>query len=366
MVHGNISIAVFFVNEFFVFLPMRWFKFGSVIIIFLLSVYAVSMIFVAENKSFTIEKEISYPVDKVFPQFNNLQNFSRWSGFFSDNKNLTFDFFTPYEGQGSSMSYHDTKDPEVFGDLFIRYENPNRTLRYQLFEGRRSNPYLIDLKFVAQNGKTKITWYVQTPKQPFLKRSLNLITEEDITADIETGMKTLFTILGNKVNKEQQRESIKFDTLMVEEKEGQLLLGVNVNSKNTKDALFKNIVMNHNKTINFIKMDLGKREDEYGEPVLITNAGNFKDKEVSYYYGIPLSKRIGVSDNNFIFRTVNASRNYVIYYQGSYAGRVGAIQELLLKAKRDTMRTGDLQQTFLEEPTVESNTVMKLSLPVFR
>ncbi|MGZ5188689.1 MAG: polyketide cyclase, partial [Kaistella sp.] len=82
--------------------------------------------------------------------------------------------------------------------------------------------------------------------------------------------------------------------------------------------------------------------------------------------GIPLSRRVGVSDNNFTFRTVNGSRNYVIYYRGSYAGRISAIQQLLLKAKRDTMRTGDLQQTFLEEPAVESNTVMKLSLPVFR
>ena len=106
---------------------------------------------------------------------------------------------------------------------------------------------------------------------------------------------------------------------------------------------FKNIVMNHNKVLNYVKMDLAKRDDEYGEPVLITDADNFKDKEVSYYYGIPLSKRVGVSDNNFSFRTLNASRIYVIYYQGTYAGRVKAIQQLLLKAKRDTMRTGDLQ-----------------------
>ena len=212
---------------------MRWLKLGTLIIVFLLAVYAVSMTFVAESKSFTVEKEINYPVDKVFPQFNNLQNFSRWSGFFARNKNLTFDFFTPYEGQGSSMSYHDKKNEDVFGDLFIRYENPNKTLRYQLFEGRNRNPYLIDLKFIPANGKTRIIWYVQTPKQPFLKRSLNLISEDDINQNIESGMKTLFNILGNKVNKEQQRENLKFDSLMVEEKEGQLLLGVNVNSKNT-------------------------------------------------------------------------------------------------------------------------------------
>jgi len=95
------------------FCAMRWFKFGSIIIIFLLAVYALSMTFVAESKSFTIEKEINYPVEKVFPQFSNLQNFSRWNAFFTENKNLTFDFFTPYQGQGSSMSYHDQKNPDV-------------------------------------------------------------------------------------------------------------------------------------------------------------------------------------------------------------------------------------------------------------
>lgn len=345
---------------------MRWLKFGSLIVLFVLAVYAVSMTFVDEAKSITVEKEISYPVDKVFPQFSNLQNFTRWNAFFSDNKNLSFDFFMPYEGQGSSMSYHNTKDPDISGDLFIRYENPNRTLRYQLFEGKDSNPYSIDLKFKPQNGKTAVIWYIHTPKQSFLKRSLNLVSEDLFAEQIDKSMKNLFNVLGNKVSKEQQRESLKFDSLMVEDQDGQLLLGVNVNSKNVKDALFRNIVMNHNKTLNYIKMDLGKRDDEYGEPILITDADNFKDKEVSYFYGIPLSKRIGVSDNNFSFRTLNAAKKYVIYYRGSYSGRVKAIQQLLLKAKKDTMRTGDLQQTFLEEPSVENNTVMKLSLPVFR
>ena len=113
-------------------------------------------------------------------------------------------------------------------------------------------------------------------------------------------------------------------------------------------------------------MDLGKKSDEYGEPILITDADGFKDKEISYFYGIPLSKRVGVSDNNFSFRTVNASENYVIYYRGTYEGRIKAIQELLSRAKKEEMRSGDLQQTFLEEPAENNKVIIKLSLPVFR
>ncbi len=345
---------------------MRLLKFGIFIFLFFAAVYAVSMTFVDENKNFTIEKEINYPVDKVYPQFSNLQNFTRWNAFFSENKNLSLQYYTPYEGKGSAMSYQDKKDEDVFGDIFIRYANPEKTLKIQLFEGKKNTPYSIDLKFIPQNSKTKIVWYIHTPKQPFLKRSLNLISEDFWVNNIDKSMKTLYQILGNKVDKEMQRESLKFDTLMVEQQDSQLLLGVNVSTKNFQDALFKNIVINHNKVLNYIKMDLGKRDDEYGEPVLITDADNFKDKEVSYFYGIPLSKKEGISDNNFSFRTINDSKNYVIFYKGNYAGRVRAIQQLLTRAKRDTMRIGDLQQTFLEEPNSENNSIMKLSLPVFK
>lgn len=345
---------------------MRFLKYGILTILLLAAVYSVSMTFVDESKSFTIEKEINYPVDKVFPQFNNLQNFVRWNAFFTDNQELSFQFFTPYEGKGSSMNFRDKKDSDVYGDLFIRYENPNQTIRYQLFEGDDNNPYLIDVKFRADNGKTKIIWYLHSPKQPLLKRSLNLISEDFFDDNINKSTVNLANILANKVEKDEQRKNIKFDSLMVEKDNGQILLGINVTTKNVKEALFKNIVMNHNKVLNYVRMDLGKHNDEYGEPVLITDADNFKDKEISYFYGIPLSKKEGISDNNFSFRTMNATQNYVIYYQGSYAGRVKAIQQLLQKAKKDTMRTGDLQQTFIEEPSIENNIVMKLSLPVFR
>ncbi|WHF52658.1 polyketide cyclase [Chryseobacterium gotjawalense] len=343
---------------------MRWLKFGIIIVLFFGAVYAVSMTFVDESKNFTIEKEINYPVDKVFPQFNNLQNFTRWNSFFADNKNLSVQYFTPYEGKGSAMSFHDRKDESNFGDFFIRYENPGHTLRYQFFEGKKNTPYEINLRFISENDKTRIIWYVHTPKQSFLRRPLNLISEDFWVSKIDKSMKNLYQLLGNKVNKETQLESLKFDSLTVEQQDSQLLLGINVTTKN--NALFKNIAISHNKVLNYVKMDLGKKDDEYGEPILINDADNYKDKEVSYFYGIPLSKKETVTDNNFSFRTLKSGKYYVIYYKGNYEGRIRAIQQLLTKAKQDTMRIGDLQQTFLEEPTADNKTVMKLSLPVYK
>ena len=344
---------------------MRFLKFIIIIILCLFGVYSISMNFVDDSKSFVHHSEIAYPVDKVFPQFNNLQNFTAWNDFFNGKEDVSYRFFTPYEGLGSSMKFSDKKNND-FGDMFIRYSNKNRTLRYQLFEGESENPYLIDVKFIPAGNKTKLIWNIHTPKRSYLERSLNLVAEDFFVENIDKSMKNLYSLLGNKVDRDQQLASVKYDSVMVENREGGLLLGVNVSTRNTKEIIFKNVLMNHNKVLNFIKSDLAKKDDEFGVPVLLTNATSLKDKEISYFYGIPLSKRVSVSDNNFNFQTVNASKVYVIYFQGNYNNRIKNIQELLKKAKKDTLRNGQLMEELLEEPTDVQNVKLKLSLPVYR
>lgn len=344
---------------------MRLFKFIIIISFCLFGIYSISMNFVDESKSFTHQSEIDYPVDKVFPQFNNLQNFTSWNDYFTGRKDLSFTYFTPYQGIGSAMKFSDKNNDET-GDFFIRYSNVNRTLRYQLFDGEQDNPYLIDVKFTAAGNKTKMIWNVQTPKRSYLERSLNLVAEDFFVENIDKSMKNLYQLLGNKVDKDQKLASVKYDSLMIENREGGLLLGVNVSTRNTKEILFKNVIMNHGKILNFVRSDLGKKDDEFGAPVLLTNPSNLKDKEVSYFYGVPLSKRVSVSDNNFNFQTINASKVYVMYYQGNYNNRVKNIQQLLKQAKKDTLRNGQLIEEFLEDPIENQDVKLKLSLPVFR
>jgi hypothetical protein len=179
-------------------------------------------------------------------------------------------------------------------------------------------------------------------------------------------MVNLKNVLGNKVEKDHLLATVKYDSLMVENEEEKLLLGINVSASNKKDALYKNIVMSYNKIYNYVTMDLGKKEDEFGYPILITDADNYKDKEVSYFLGIPLSKKMGITDNNFSFRTINPTRNYIMYYKGTYAGRVRSIIQLIRKAEKDEMRYGDVRQTFLEHPIEDQEVNMKLSLAVFK
>lgn len=346
---------------------MRVFKFIAIIIVLLMGAYAASMYyFVEENKNFTIQKEVNYPLDKVFNQFNNLQNFTRWNNYFLTSKTIKINYYLPYEGKGSSISYQD-QDNVMGGEMFLRYENVNKTLRFQLFENENENPTLVDIKFKELTPeKTKITWIVHTPKLPVLSRVKNFWTQDQFVENIDKSMINLHNVLGNKVERDHRMAAIKYDSIMVEKKEPQMILGVNVSASNKQDALYKNIVMNYNKVYNYVSMDLGKKEDEVGYPTLITNAENYKDKEVSYFFGIPLSKKVGISDNNFSFRSVAATQNYVMYYKGSYSGRIKAIQQLIQKVKNDQMRHGDLCQIFVEKPLEGQDVNIKLSLAVYK
>ena len=345
---------------------MRWFKFSVLILLVLFGIYAAVMYFFAdESKSFTVEKEIDYPVEKVFPQFSNLQNFVRWNDYFSSQK-LSVDYFRPYEGQGSALAFRD-KEHGRSGEMYIRYQNPRQTLRYQLFENDDNTPYLIDIRFVpVSDTRTRIVWFVHTPKLPLLKRSANFWTEEDFVDDLSRSMVNLKNILSNKVDRDEQLNHITYDSLIVEKYEGSLLLGVNVSTSNKKDALFKNIVLNHNKVYNYVTVDLGKHEDEIGLPILITDPSNFREKEVSYFYGIPLSRKMGITDNNFSFRTVNPSKIYSIYFKGNYSARQRPVSELLQKARRDTLRSSMLMETFIVPPEDGKDVIVKFSLPVYR
>ena len=149
---------------------------------------------------------------------------------------------------------------------------------------------------------------------------------------------------------------------MIEEQEEKLLIGINTN--NQKGNLFKNININHNKLISLVIKDLTKREDEFGLPILITEANNLKNKEISYFYGIPLSQQEKISDNNFIFKKVKSSKVYSIYYKGKYEQRISAINQLLNQIKKDSLKNGMLEEVFLEAPSENKDVILKISFPV--
>ena len=247
---------------------MRWIKYILLSLILLGGIGLNILNTHDENKNFIIKKEISYNVSKIFPQFVNFQNFTRWNHQFPSGQKYSFLYFSPYEGKGSSMKYINTHNPTDFGEIFIRNSKPNKTIKYEIYENGISTPYKIEIKFIPKGKKTQLIWLIETPKIPLFKRFIKSISQEEIETKIEQSMKNLNRILSKKVEREIMFGQIKYDSIMIEEHEEKLLLGINTSTNNQKGNLFKNININHNKLISLVTKDLAKREDEFYLPIL--------------------------------------------------------------------------------------------------
>lgn len=345
---------------------VRWLKFIIVILFLLISVYVGIMHTYDEKKVFVVEKEISYPLEKLFPQFDNPQNFTKWNKLLLSGEKYVYTYFLPYEGAGSSFSYVNPKYDEDNGQVFIRYVKPNSEIKYEIYKSKNTTPYRIDVKFLPKGEKTKVVWQVETPKKSLILRFMDWVSEDEVNTEVAQSVVKLSNLLSGKVEREIMLSQIKYDSIMIEEQGEKLLLGLNVSVNNQKGNLFRNINISHNKFMNFLTKDLQKIEDEYGLPVLLTEVESLKNKEISYFYGVPLSKQVKVENNNFVFRKLNKNKIYTIYYKGKYENRVKAIGLLLDKIKKDTLQNGILQELFIEPPTENNEVLLKISLPVYK
>jgi effector-binding domain-containing protein len=272
------------------------------------------------------------------------------------------EFYKPYEGTGSSLAFN---DESVSGNLNISYQNPLKTIKYQYYNEDDDSPTEIAVHFKAISPeKTSINWKISTPKRSFLTRAKNLWSEIDFLKTIDQSNIQLTSVLSNKIDRDQLLSDIKYDSLIIENAEAQIIFGVNVTSSTKKDALFKNILMNYSKASNFITNDLNKKVDEIGFPVLLLNTNDLKNKELSYFLGFPLSKKEKITDNNFSYKEIAKGQKYSIYYKGNFNSRIRVIQTLIQKAKSEEKSYGEIQQIFLETPQIDEDVLMKISLPV--
>ena len=55
-----------------------------------------------------------------------------------------------------------------------------------------------------------------------------------------------------------------------------------------------------------------------------------------------------------------------MYYKEKNENRIKVIKKKKKKAQKDSMRNGQLQETFLEAPNAKKEVTIKISLPVYK
>lgn len=341
-----------------------WMKVSLIIISLLTIVYMLIINFMPNSQHFKVRRILPYGIDKVTGQFRNLQNFTSWNVLFGS-RDYTYTFYTPYEGAGSQVRFIGTGGNPQQGDLCIRYENPKKKIRYLLQNKLETHPYVIDVHFRAMTPyRTEVQWEITTPPISYLQRYKFFFSKNQFSSDLNQSIKQLLNVLSNKVEQNNYLANIKTDSIIVEEQKPALLIGISASTTNKKENLLSSLLLNHDRLVTYLTKDLKKKEDEYGRPIVLFKSTDLKDKEISYFYGMPINHNQKITDNNFSIKQLPARKTLTIYYKGKYTNRLKAYVELQQKAKKDSIQSGYVEETLLTPLSLDQETTLKISLPI--
>lgn len=343
---------------------MSWIKKIIFSVVFLVLLFAFARYYVIEDaEKVKIDKELNFSLEEIFSQYNNLQNFVRWNGDVLNSDELFISYYEPYEGVGSSMSYKNKKG-DVKGELSIIEQKDLKFIKYQYFKDNHEPFYVkVDFNKISSN-RTKVTYILERPSKTLYDKLLTYWKDEPTFFMMDKEVDRLEHLLSNKVDKKIFLDNIILDSIMVEEREEQILLGNYFSVVNKKSMLRKDVLDNIEQLEQYMEVVLEKHEDEYGFPIMITDIDDSKGN--SYYLGIPVSESMTLKDKEFGFRTFESSKVLSIFYKGNFDNRKNAINQLVKVAKKDSLRYNKVEQIFLSKPNNEANILMKIMLPVVK
>lgn len=354
----------FYSKRFYYFCSMSWIKKIIVGIVVLLVIFAFSKYYVIEqSEKVKVEKELSFPLAKIFSQYNNLQNFVRWNEDVLDTKELFIHYYQPYQGAGSAMSYRNKKG-SIRGELSIVKEKEEKSITYQFFSGNKAPLYINVFFTKISEDATKVTYVIEKPAKTIWEKAMSYWKEEPTFFMMDKEVNRLESVLSNKIDKEKWLTNITYDSIMVENQPEQLLLGKYFSVMNRPNMVTQKINKNIAQLQQYVQVSLEKKSDEYGFPTLIKSPHQTKNKQLSYYVGIPLSQSMKLEEKQYGFRNIASSKTLSIYYKGNYHQANNTVKRLIKRAKKDSMRYGEVQQIFLKTPKNSDDVMMKIILPI--
>lgn len=312
-----------------------------------------------ETKTILVSQQIDLPIDKVFPYFNNLQKFNNWTAFFNNN---SASYYTPYEGKNASATLY-SKDKEKQTEIHITQSKTPHTIQYQILTPDRKTPILLHVNLKPIHSKaTKIQWKATFPTENILFSEDIFEDEEAFRKKIETGNIQLKSLIENKAQRESQLGKIQFDSIEIEQLSATHYIGIASSTKQQNNTWLKNLQMNHTKLENFIAIEMGLQQENYGYPTLFY-IPNSKIKETSYFLGISVNKVPNITDANFSLQQKPASKAFTAYYKGDWEDRQKTINTLIMRAQKEQVHTQALQILFIEKPEANKPVLLKIILP---
>lgn len=316
-----------------------------------------------KTQEIQVEKKIMVSPKLVAEELADFQKMTSWLDF--GESKTAYDFFTPYQGQGAAMKYSisDSEGRKTAGDAFLRKLKNNSHFFYQIYSD--DQPYPTNVKVDLTTKDSTETWVrLQIFKKD--RRFSNLFsalsgTEEEEKWLIEQ-LGLLEKDLKNRMGKEQNLNALKMDSIFKTTEKSMLVLGTVSALSRDKDTWEKSLQIVENKAKSMVINDLGYKENQLGNPVMLLNAAQVSVSGVSMTYGYPVTDKKKLDNFNFNYLPVPERNVYTMYHTGSLRDINAVSQRLQNAAKADQAGIGKLSIQFLKTDSKKAEYLMKVSL----
>lgn len=231
-------------------------------------------------------KEFNNPISEVFAEFNDLENYASWGLLINeDSVNTRINYFSPYKGAGSSLTWNNSKDYTIGkGEYKILTSKVNNYIKSQIIFVVTGVVCIEDINFKSNEGVTRVSLHLKTDNFTYFTRIFAYLYSHKLEESLNKSLEKLTVLLQNGRSNKQLNEG---DAEYLDFKGIQLLAIKNETSTNSFEV-YKAMYKSLHEISNYLTDSLKFSHIDIKNPIIYYSTYDTVAKTAVFYSGYPI------------------------------------------------------------------------------
>lgn len=324
-------------------------KIAQILILVFIAIFIIPL-FLPNKINVSVERDFKIQTGKIFEDFNNLNEFSKWEPWTFNDSTAQKEFFSPYRGKGAGYGWN-SKNKK--GMMTIIESQPNQVVEYKLegFDLGNQSQMLVAFESI-DSATTNVKWEVASEKLNYFSRYFAYFTSKNLTHTLENGLDNLEHYLQTAALTSEQAQTLKPGEIEIENFEGKKLIAIynttSLENEELRTAVDESLGEIYSYLVDYKKVN----PNTIGKAVIYFDKINTAEDRIEFYSGYPIVETIEQADNMELF-AIEANQTLVCIHEGSYETINETITQMKAFAKTNNINTG---HTYWEEIITQPNT----------
>lgn len=284
-----------------------------ILLLLLLIAGCVIPSFLPENIEIQVSKKFNNPISEVFLEFNDLENYGTWGALISeDSINTRVNYFSPYKGKGSSLTWTNKKDTHIGkGEYKILKSKINQYIQSQIIFVETRVICTEDIFFKSESGATQVSIHLKTGDFSYFNRIFAYLYSGKLKERLEKSLDRL----GRKLDKDDINKELTVGETKYIDFDGIQLLAIKNETTTNMDDIYKSMYKSLNEISEYLTDSLRYIPTDIKNPIAYYTKFDTINKTATFYSGYPVKldvlpsnsemKLISIPGGRAIFTLIN-------------------------------------------------------------